>query len=434
MFTCPMLSRQKGIFYYVFFSLTTGALFLSSCKKNNPDVPPSTDLLVASLTPDHGFSGISVQILGNGFSSVVSEDVVTFNGVAATVTAATTGKLTVVVPANAGTGNVKVSVNGKSDTGPVFTYDAPSLSRVITLIDASNSVLASPTAVCVDIQGNVYVADQGSNVIRKITSSGTITTIGNGHAGFVDGSSSSASFNVPWGLCADKQGNVYVADSYNNVIRKIAADGTVSTFAGTGDAGRNNGPLATATFSSPHGITIDTSGGKNDLYITDFENSMIRKISNGTVSTLAGTGTVGNASGPGNQAQFNDPSGIVVNNNGYVYVADVGNNTIRGIHPDGTVDPINGVDRPVYSGLNNPNGIAIDAMGNIYVADTGNGVIKIISAGATSVNLLAGSTVGYTNGSLLTSQFHGPIGLAVDANGNIYVADYNNNAVRKITY
>jgi len=189
----------------------------------------------------------------------------------------------------------------------------------------------APTGVAVDSSGNVYVADSENHTIRKITAAGVVSTFtGTGSVGRLDGTGSAASFRYPFGVAVDSIGNVYVADYYNSTIRKITAAGVVSTFAGTGSVGRLDGTGSAASFYYPYGVAVDSSG---NVYVADTFNNTIRKITSaGVVSTLAGTaGSTGSTDDTGAAASFRYPSGVAVDSSGNVYVADQLNHTIRKI-------------------------------------------------------------------------------------------------------
>jgi len=295
----------------------------------------------------------------------------------------------------------------------------------------------SPTGVTVDAAGNIYVAEQAGQRIRKITPAGVVSNFaGNGVMGFAEGSDSTAQFSYPTGIATDASGNVYVADALNARIRKITPAGVVSTLAGT-TAGFTNGSSSVAQFRFPMGVAVDATG---NVYVADFSNSAIRKITPaGQVSTLAGTGTIGSANGPGNVATFNGPSGVAVDAGGNVYVADLNNNLIRKITPDGLVSNlagsgVQGFANGVGAGAMfwAPYGITVDPAGNVYVGDRDNKRIrKITPAGL--VSTLAGSGAqGSFNGAADLAQFFLPTGLAVDASGTVYVADAFNFQIRVI--
>jgi len=236
-----------------------------------------------------------------------------------------------------------------------------------------------PTGIAVDSAGVLYVADKQNHRIRKILPDGTVSTLAGSRPGFADGVGAAARFSYPSGIAVDSAGIVYVADTSNNAIRKIALDGTVSTFAGDGVqiGGFANGIGTIARFDEPYGIAVDRAGV---VYVADSNNNRIRKIlPDGTVSTLAGSGRDGLLDGPGAAAQFTAPLGIVVDGAGVVYVADSENHRIRKILPDGTVSTFAGIGGE----LSAPHGIAIDREGNFYVADTENHQIgKVVNSRA----------------------------------------------------
>jgi sugar lactone lactonase YvrE len=301
----------------------------------------------------------------------------------------------------------------------------------------------SPSGIAVDGLGNLYVADTGNNTIRKITSSGVVTTFAGqaGAGGTSDGIGPASSFNAPSGLAFDSFGNLYVADSGNNTIREITPNGAVTTLAGlAGTPGSADGAVATATFNSPSGVAVDGSG---NVYVADSGNNTIRELvpSAGTVSTLAGTaGVPGDADGTGPLASFNLPTGIAVDNSGNVFVADSDNETIREVSPSGLVTTLAGAAGLPGSSdgtgsaarFNAPMGLAASA-GNLYVADSANNTIRAaLASGAVSTVAGTGSS-GYVDGTASQARFLSPTGVAVDAGGNVYVADPAEEAIRRIT-
>lgn len=234
-----------------------------------------------------------------------------------------------------------------------------------------------------DAQGNAYVADWNT-FIRKITPSGVVSSIaGSGQPGYQDGPGATAKFSLIWGMAVDQQGNVFVADAGNNCIRKIAA-GQVSTFAG-GTEGYADGSGTAAQFRSPKGLAID---GQGNLFVGDELNHRIRKITpSGVVSTLAGSGTRGSADGRGSAAQFSRPVGIAVTQQGDLYVADAGNNRIRCITADGQVTTLTRTLTPGFrdgalseASFNEPLDVACNAEGDVlYIVDSSNHRIRKIS-------------------------------------------------------
>ena len=296
-----------------------------------------------------------------------------------------------------------------------------------------------PFGLALDRSGNLYVADQANSVIRTISPAAVVNTLAGtpGVTGAINGADTLASFNKPFGVAVDGSGNVYVADAGNNLIRKITANGTVSNFAGTGLAGAADG-TDSASFNSPLGVAVDGSG---NVYVADYGNDEIRKITPaGVVSTLAGkAGVAGNADGLDTAARFNLPESLVVDVNGNIFVADNGNNEVRKVTAAGLVSTIagNGSTGKVNgmgtgASFNSPFGIAVDGAGNLYVADSGNNLIREISP-AGQVSTLAGSGAkGSADAGSLQATFNTPAGIVVDATGNVYVSDENNNIIRKI--
>jgi sugar lactone lactonase YvrE len=300
-----------------------------------------------------------------------------------------------------------------------------------------------PSKISVDQFGNLYVADELNNKIRKITPDGTVTTLaGNGKAGAENNSTGSkASFNRPGGIGVDKLGNVYVADVFNHRIRKITASGVVTTLAGNGHRGYvDDAKGLLAEFDFPVDVAVDEAG---NVYVVDEGNNKIRKIlPNGSVSTFAGSGAVGALDNKvGVLASFNQPNGIAVDQKGNVYVADQLNHKVRKITAAGVVTTIAGSGQAgsndnivgTLAGFNNPRGVAVDRIGNVYVGDVGNQKIRKISPSG-AVSTVSGSGVpgshDNANGSL--AEFYFPDGTAIDSSGNLYVADGLNNKIRKI--
>ena len=248
----------------------------------------------------------------------------------------------------------------------------------------SSATFYYPTGVTVDPSGNIYVTDLGGNTIRKVTSGGVVTTVaGDGGAGATNGPASTATFRSPAGVAIDKSGNLYITDASNNQIRMVTPGAVVSTFAGSGPQGSADGTGAAASFYYPYGIAIDASG---NLYVADTRNNKIRKITPaGVVSTLAGGGAVGSADGTGTAASFNYPAGIAVDSIGNLYIADVGNNEIRKVTPAGVVTTVAGSTTPgdvdgtgSAAAFSNPYGVTVDKSGNIYVTEQGNDKVRKI--------------------------------------------------------
>ncbi len=320
----------------------------------------------------------------------------------------------------------------------------------------TKALFNGPTGVAVDSATNLYVADQNNNTIRKVTPAGknwvvkTVAGLG-GKSGGADGTGSDARFNSPCGVAVDSAGNLYVADTYNSIIRKINAAGVVNTLAGPdgGGQGSLDGTGTTARFWDPLGVAVDSAG---NVYVADTVNCTIRTINSvGVVSTLAGLAMKdGSADGVGSDARFKWPSGVALDSAGNLYVADTGNSTIRKVTPLGVVTTLAGLagrsgtnDGTGTKALfNGPAGVAVDSAGNLYVADqTNNTIRKVTAAGV--VTTLAGLPQfdvhtrvpigGSADGTNSAARFDGPRGVAVDSAGNLYVADWSNSTIRKVT-
>jgi len=300
-----------------------------------------------------------------------------------------------------------------------------------------------PTGVVADGSGNLFVADMLNNEIRKVViSTGVVTTLaGSTISGSSDGTGTAASFNWPYGVAIDGNGNLYVADQRNNEIRKIVlSTGAVTTLAGSTTAGSVDGTGTAASFNWPSGVAIDSNG---NLYVADQRNNEIRKIviSTGVVTTLAGSTSAGSANGTGTAASFSYPTGITTDGNGNLYIADQHNNEIRNVViSTGVVTTLAGSTTAgsangtgTAASFTYPTGVAIDSNGNIYIADQSNTEIRKIVISTGVVTTLAGSTTsGSANGTGTSASFYYPTGVAMDGNGNLFVADAGNDEIRQI--
>lgn len=304
----------------------------------------------------------------------------------------------------------------------------------------TSAMFNSPGGIAMDASGNIYVADRGNHRIRKISPAGVVSTLaGSGTAGFADGAGVAAQFNDPSGVAVDAAGNVYVSDTRNFRVRKITPTGQVSTFAGTGTYGYANGTATAATFTYLLGIAIDNSG---NLYVTDQDMHSIRKITaGGVVSTLAGSGAKGFKDGTGTAAQFAFPTGLAADASGNVYVADRDNHRIRKITAAGVVTTLAGNGTADFADgtqanarFNMPVGVAVDANGNVLVADRNNFRIrKVTPAGVVSTYAGKG-TSGFAEGLSGDAQFKLVFGLAMSSiSGNLYVSDQGNFNISFIT-
>lgn len=304
---------------------------------------------------------------------------------------------------------------------------------------AQSASFNHPFGIAVDGIGNVYISDTYNNTIRKMTPDGTVTTLaGSGSAGSADGQGGAASFNQPAGLALDLAGNLYVADQGNNKIRKITPAGLVSTYAGTGAIGNINGNANLATFYFPQGVAVDASGV---VYVADTYNQEIRKISkDGYVNILAGYSThSGPVDGVGTDASFTYPLSLAIGIDGNLYVADQGNNEIRRVATSGAVTTVAGHPALGYqdgagavAAFNSPAGIAADIRGNLFISEVGNQRIRMMTQSGVVSTVTGSGATGFANGPPYNVLFNQPYAIAVDRAGNIYLADTFNNRIRKV--
>jgi sugar lactone lactonase YvrE len=379
--------------------------------------------------------GIAVDAAGNIYvadSANYTVRRITQNGIVSTVAG---------VPGESGPANgtgaqarfyypESVAVDGAGD---VYVAEADLTIRKITpdgMVSTVPAQVLALSGLAIDTAGSIYVSD--SNAIEKITSSGTLSVLAGvpgGSYGYIDAVGTDARFDNPRGLAVDRVGNVYVADSGNNAIRKITPTGAVSTMVGS------------THFKNPWAVAVDDAG---NIYVADSGNHIIRTITpTGFVRTLAGlAGVPGSADGLGNSARFFQPQGVALDSAGKIYVTESGNNTVRKITPDGLVSTLAGSASPAgyADGISSqarfsaPQGIAVDGATNIYVAESGNNTIrKITPAGQVSTLAGAAGGAGSEDGTGAEARFSGPQGIAADSVGNIFVADSGNNTIRKIT-
>ncbi|WP_028982467.1 T9SS type A sorting domain-containing protein [Sporocytophaga myxococcoides] len=327
-------------------------------------------------------------------------------------------------------GTISITSSGAQDVILNFTGETiPNTASPTIMKGIYVSTIASglkPVGVVADSDGNLFVADGSNHVIKKISKDGTITVLaGAGTSGFADGKGIEAKFSYPSGIAIAKNGDLYITDSNNHRIRKVTQDGEVSTIAGTGTSGSLEGAAASAQFYNPSGIAIDIYG---NIFVADKNNSKIRKISTDLIVSTVGA------------TSFNYPSGVAADLNGNIYVADQSNQKIKKITADGTISIIAGTSAGYLDGnalsskFNYPSALTVDAEGNIYVSDMNNYMIrKILPTGVVVTLGGSASSSGSVDGVGTSAVFSSPQGLTTDLKGNVYVADVGSGKIRKLS-
>lgn len=316
---------------------------------------------------------------------------------------------------------------------------------------ATAAKLNYPTGVAVDKAGNVYIADANNNKVRKVSTSGVITTIaGNGTSGFSGdgGQATAAQLKYPTNVAVDLSGNVYITDANNARIRKVTPAGIISTYVGDGSLGYggDGGQATAAQLHNPRGLHVDAAG---NLYIAAVFSQKVRMVDpTGIIVTVAGTGTSGYAGDGGSaiSAQLKDPSGVGKDAAGNMYIADKSSHCIRKVTPTGTISTIAGNDVTAdFTGdggpataarMKTPIAVKVDKYDNVFVLDMGNNRVRKINA-AGVMSTVAGATAvgsGGDGGPATAASFNFPQDIALDTLGNVYIADAGNNKIRKITY
>jgi sugar lactone lactonase YvrE len=324
---------------------------------------------------------------------------------------------------------------------------------------AATAASFHPWCVTLDPAGNLYISDWLNNVVRKVTVNGTISTVaGNGTLGYSGdgGAATSAQLAYPCGLAFDTSGDIFIADSANNVVREVTAAGVISTIAGDNILGyEGDGALATAAeLYEPTGLAMDSSG---NLYVSDSGNNVIRIINtSGYITTYAGVHEAGylGDGGPPLAARFYYPKGLAIDSAGDLFIADLGNSVIRKVSASGTVSTVAGNGIAGFSGdggsalnaqLSFPESIAVDDSGNLYIADIGNQRVREVLVGGKIETIAGNGTRGYSGdgGPATAAQLYDPNSVAVVScskaacngvtNGTIYVADEDNNVIRALT-
>jgi sugar lactone lactonase YvrE len=315
---------------------------------------------------------------------------------------------------------------------------------------ATTAQLNNPTGVAFDAAGNMYIADPQNMRIRKVTPAGIITTYaGNGTGGYSGdgGAATAAELYKPWGVAVDAAGNLYIADELNSRIRKVTVAGIITTIAGTGTAGYSGdgGQATAAQLHQSNGVAVDAFG---NLYLADEGNQCIRKVNTaGIISTIAGGIGTGGYSGDGGAAtaaELHQPSGVAVDAAGNMYIADELNSRIRKVNTAGIISTVAGNGTGGYSGdggaataaeLYYPTGVALDGSGNMYIVDYFNMRIRKVNTAGIIGTIAGTGTAGYSGdgGVATAAELYYPYGVAIDASGNLYIADEQNNRIRMVS-
>ena len=416
--------------------------------------PSSTFTLPGISTNDAGnYSVVITNVYGSVTSQVAvltvalppavvsqpaSQTILSGSNVSFSVTAGGTGPFTYQWQCN-GTNllnNIITTVAGNGST----TYNGDGIA-------ATNASLYYPEGVGFDVAGNLYIADHIHNLIRKVDANGIITTVaGNGTNIFAGdgGAATNASLHSPSGMAWDAAGNMYIVDQANSSIRKVAANGIITTVAGKGSYGfsGDGGAATNANLSSPYGMAVDAAG---NLFIGDQSNGRIRKVAtNGIITTVAGksgTGFSGDG-GAATNAYLNNPGDVVLDAQGNVYFADAYNNRIRKVATNGIITTVAGKGSSGFSGdggaatnatLGIPYAVTMDALGNLFIGEWGNTRVRKVDTNGI-ITTVAGGGSGGDGGTATNAALSGPQGMAFDAAGNMYIGDWGHHCIRKVNF
>ena len=351
-----------------------------------------------------------------------------------------------------GAGNLFIADQGnyrirKVDTAGVITTVAGTGTRGFSGDGgpAADATLTQPFGVAVDGAGNLFFADEGNHRIRKVDAAGVITTVaGTGERGD-GGPAVNAPLDRPSDVAADGAGNLFIADTWNQRIRKVDTAGVITTVAGTGTRGfsGDGGPAAAARLNHPGGVAVD---GADNLFIADWGARRIRKVDTaGVITTVAGTGRSGFSGdgGPATTARLNCPCGVAVDGAGNLFIADEGTHRIRKVDAAGVITTVAGTGTSGFSGdggpavnahLDRPSDVAVDGAGNLFIADQGNYRIRKVDTAGVITTVAGAGTSGFSGdgGPATAARLFFPAGVAVDGAGNLFIADRGNRRIRRV--
>jgi len=311
---------------------------------------------------------------------------------------------------------------------------------------ATTAMLRNPHGVAVDGSGDLFIADSGNDVVREVKPGGIITTVaGNGSYGLTGdgGPAIAATLQYPTGLALDAAGDLFIADSINNVVREVKPGGIITTVAGIGlnNETGDGGPATAATLSQPNGVAVDGAG---DLFIADTTTGVVREVKpGGVISTAAGSHHAGDG-GPATAASLDQPGGVAADAAGDLFIADTRDDAIREVRPGGIITTVAGTGTAGHSGdggpataatLDQPGGVAADAAGDLFIADTFNNVVREVKPGGIITTVAGNGRFGSTGdgGPATAAELSGPSSLALDAAGDLFIADSFNDLVREVT-
>ena len=422
-------------------------VLIKGCRDNSTGISEVEEsvLEIDSVNPSEGKFGTEITISGHGFSETASDNKITFNEKTTEILSSTTTTLKAIVPKGAGSGPIRIRVGEHITKSPSFNY-LPTI-NVTTFAGSgnigfrdgtSNQVRFNyPVGLEITENGELIVVDHWNHSIRIISPDGDVSTLaGNGQEGYSDGSGPRARFFRPTDVEIADDGSLYIADFGNHRIRYITTSGRVTTFSGTVRGYRDGHPTV-ARFSYPAGIALEN----DTLFVSGSGNDRVRWVtSTGEVGTYAGSGEHGFANGYGQEAEFSFPFGMDFANDGRIFLADYGNNSIRLISTEPFVSTFSGNGEAGYNNekgnvrFDSPYDVAVDKDNMIYVADFDNHRIRRISPDREVTNIAGTGKPGLVNGDETVAQFNNPIGLAVNEEGTVlYVADHANHVIRKVT-